>query len=866
MQELNRYAAVQKIEMRDLNLNNNMSGIVIIGGGAPVPREDYGELAERLHGLAVQGFPVPKSIAISMALLGRICDGDISCLEKVAAHFSSQELLQVRPSPEARILNGVPTFFNVGMSSATCKLIAKKVGDHIAKTIYGEFIHTFAIDVADIPLQSVLTIEEQIVDQTERIAALLGNYEKQTGETFPENTATQILRVCRAVMGKWTCPDRTLLNSARTTIEGMRLGVIIQAMADGTRGDGCGFGKLTSIDPEIGARKISGHLTVFRNGRPLFGGGENPIQSYLPGQVEHVSALFDNLRLHFHDPQQIEFAYDGTQIWLLDSMSAERAVSGAIRAAVELVEDGLITEKEALCHVDASNLGRVLHPQVKPGSSHNKVIATGIPASPGAAAGRIAFSSQAAERFVAAGKDCILVRAETGPEDFKAMHSAQGVLTGRGGLTSHAAVVARGLGVPCVVGASDIQISVVDQDSAFPQTRLLKTPLGDTQALHEGDIITVDGTTGNVLQGKADLVEPSLDQYFESFLSWADKVRDIGVQANADTIDEVRAAKKFKADGIGLCRTEHMYFEESQLTVMRHMLFAESREERKLVLQQLIQMQKRDFTEIFSEMPGRNVCIRLFDPPLHEFLPRAQGEIERLADDLGCHVKHVFQRADELKEFNPMLGLRGVRIGVVMPEIYEMQACAIFEAAVEVCRKGMDIIPEIMIPLVSANRELELVRDHVNKVADMVESESQVELKYRLGVMVETPRAALRSGDLAQNSDFLSFGTNDLTQMTYGLSRDDSQRFMEEYISQQVYPSDPFSTLDKEGVGELLRMAADRSREVKSDLTLSICGEHGGDPESIMFCRKIGFNHVSCSPYRVPIARLAAAQCVIADD
>lgn len=852
--------------MRDLGLNDNTSGIVIIGGGAPVPREDYGELAERLHGLAVQGFPVPKSIAISMAQFGSIWNGDSSSLEKVAAHFSSQELLEVRPSPEARILNGVPTFFNVGMSSAACKLIAKKVGDYIAKTIHGEFIHTFAVDVAGIPLQSVLTIEEQIDDPTERIAALLGYYKKQTGETFPEDTATQIFRVCRAIMGKWTGPDRTLLRSARTTIEGMRLGVIIQAMADGMRGDGCGYGKLTSIDPKTGARKISGHLTVFRHGQPLFGGGENPIQSYLPGQVEHVSALLDNLRLHFHDPQQIEFAYDGTQIWLLDSMSADRSVSGAIRAAVELVEDGLITEEEALCHVDASSLGRVLHPQVKPGSLHNKVIATGIPASPGAAAGKIAFSSRAAERFVAAGKDCILVRAETGPEDFKAMHSAQGVLTGRGGLTSHAAVVARGLGVPCVVGASDIQISVVDHDSASPQTRLLKTPLGEQQELQEGDIITVDGTTGNVLRGKADLVEPSLDQYFESFLSWADKVRDIGVQANADTIDEVRAAKKFKADGIGLCRTEHMYFEESQLAVMRHMLFAESSEERKLVLQQLIQMQKRDFTAIFSEMPGRNVCIRLFDPPLHEFLPRARGEIERLANDLGRHVRHVFQRADELKEFNPMLGLRGVRIGVVMPEIYEMQACAIFEAAVEVRRKGMDIIPEIMIPLVSANRELELVRDHVNEVADMVTRESQVELKYRLGVMVETPRAALRSGDLAQNSDFLSFGTNDLTQMTYGLSRDDSQRFMEEYISQQVYPSDPFSTLDKEGVGELLKMAADRAREVKSDLTLSICGEHGGDPESIMFCRKMGFNYVSCSPYRVPIARLAAAQCVIADD
>ena len=382
----------------------------------------------------------------------------------------------------------------------------------------------------------------------------------------------------------------------------------------------------------------------------------------------------------------------------------------------------------------------------------------------------------------------------------------------------------------------------------------------------EGDIITVDGTTGKVLRGSAGLVEPSLNEFFETFLTWADEVRDIGVRANADTSDEVKAALKFKADGIGLCRTEHMFFEESRLAVMRRMLFAESAGERKEVLRKLIEMQTSDFTELFRAMPGRPVCIRLFDPPLHEFLPRGREQMERLAEALQQDLKHVTQRADDLKEFNPMLGMRGVRVGVVMPEIYEMQARAIFEAAVEVKRSGMDPVPEIMIPLVSANREVDLVRDYVDGVAAMVRDENQTDFRYQLGVMVETPRAALRAGDLAKNSDFLSFGTNDLTQMTYGLSRDDSQRFIDEYIAQGVYQNDPFGTLDIEGVGELLDVAASRGRMMKQQLTLSICGEHGGDPKSIKFCRRIGFNYVSCSPYRVPIARLAAAQCAIEQD
>ncbi len=835
----------------------DIATIAIIGSGTAVPRGQFGERAARLHDLASHGFPVPRSVAVAAEEVDRIHQGSVPGLEQAAALFPPGILLAVRPSPESPILNGVKASFNIGMSDAARDVIAEQTGEITAYAIYADFIQTFAVDAAGIPPERVSAVEDAFPDPDERVAGLLTLYERETGETFPQDTLAQLERICRSAAGKWKCPGRAALRGAEPGARELRLGLIIQAMADGSRSDGCGSGVLSSIDRETGEAKESGHLTVFQGGRPLYGSGSEPAKEYLPGQADRMSSLLARLRRHFKDPQQIEFACDGSRVWLLDSVPAERSIPAAIRAAVELAGDGIISKEESLCRVSPGSLGRVLHPQVKPGS-RNPVIARGIPASPGAAAGMIAFSSRAAERFVAAGNACILVRAQTGPEDFRGMHTAQGVLTGRGGLTSHAAVVARGLGVPCVVGAADIQIGRHESGAAEEEC-VLKARTG--ARLHEGDVITVDGTTGTVLKGSAGLEEPSLNRYFETFLAWADEVRDMGVQANADTIDEVRAAKKFKADGIGLCRTEHMYFEESQLTVMRRMLFVETPEERMVALRQLTRMQKRDFTKIFREMPGRTVCIRLFDPPLHEFLPRARREMQRLAEELGRDLEHVMQRADELKEFNPMLGMRGVRVGIVMPEIYEMQARAIFEAAAEVSRQGLETVPEIMIPLVSANREVELVRRRVDKAAASVRDAARSQFQYRLGVMVETPRAALRAGDLARNSDFLSFGTNDLTQMTYGLSRDDSQRFMEDYISLGVYPGDPFGTLDKEGVGELLKIAAGRAREVRNKLTLSICGEHGGDPESIEFCREIGFDYVSCSPYRVPIARLAAAQC-----
>ena len=445
------------------------------------------------------------------------------------------------------------------------------------------------------------------------------------------------------------------------------------------------------------------------------------------------------------------------------------------------------------------------------------------------------------------------MRVETGPEDIRGMYTAKGVLTGRGGVTSHAAVIARGLGVPCVAGASDLY---------FDQKEQLLTA-SDGQVFREGDLITVDGTRGEVLKGATEFVEPMMNAEINEFLDWADEHRDLVVRANADTSNEARVAKKFKADGIGLCRTEHMFFGEARLTVMREMIFADSADERRSALDQLLGMQRSEFESMFEIMEGCPVCVRLFDPPLHEFLPHDRDEMQELAEALDLPISRVIARAEELREFNPMLGLRGVRLGVTVPEIYEMQARAIFEAAVNSNKRGSSIIPEIMVPLVSAHREMELVRKRVDLVAQSVKAELAANFEYSIGVMVETPRAALRAGDLAVESSFLSFGTNDLTQMTYGISRDDSQRFMEAYLEQGVFPLDPFSSLDLEGVGELLLTAAQRGRASKPELVLAICGEHGGDPSTIEFCRDAGFTYVSCSPYRVPIARLAAAQAAI---
>jgi pyruvate,orthophosphate dikinase len=556
-------------------------------------------------------------------------------------------------------------------------------------------------------------------------------------------------------------------------------------------------------------------------------------------------------RQRLREEMQIEFTLESGKLAILDAVRIVRSSSAAVHIAVDLARDGIIPREDALMRVDPKALSELLHRQVAPNAPRS-VLAKGIAASPGAATGKIVFTASDAQASAARGEAAVLVRRETGPEDIRGMHSVVAVLTERGGVTSHAAVIGRGLGLPCVVGASDMRIDGQK-----------KTVIGrNQQILREGDVITVDGTHGEVLVGHVETVEAGLNTAVTTLLGWADELRDIGIRANADTPRDAQTAKNFMADGIGLCRSEHMFFEADRLTVMREMIFAENEADRAASLERLLPMQRADFTELFQIMEGRPVCIRLLDPPLHEFLPADRSGLRDLAEALSLPLSRVTERVEQLSEYNPMLGLRGVRLGITVPEIYEMQARAIFEAAID---SGVDASPEIMIPLVSACREVELVKARIDAAAAAVRVERGQSFSYSLGVMVETPRAALRAGEIAAYSQFLSFGTNDLTQMTYGLSRDDAGRFMSSYVQQGVYEEDPFHRLDKEGVGELLTLGAERGRAARPEVVLSICGEHGGDPEAIAFIRQCGFTYVSCSPFRVPVARLAAAQCAIAD-
>lgn len=502
--------------------------------------------------------------------------------------------------------------------------------------------------------------------------------------------------------------------------------------------------------------------------------------------------------------------------------------------------------------IEPRTLTELLHRQIDPDAPRD-VLGTGIAASPGAASGKVVFSAAEAQACAARDEPCVLVRRETSPEDIRGMHAASAVLTERGGMTSHAAVIGRGIGVPCVVGASSIRFQTGKQQLTTPDGRIVRA----------GDVITVDGSSGQILAGEPAMLEAALDDAFHVLMGWADAERDIDIRANADTPADALTARNFNAQGIGLCRTEHMFFDEDRLTVMREMIFADDSTDRAAVLERLLPMQREDFIQLFRIMQGKPVCIRLFDPPLHEFLPTHRSGQRELAEALDIPLSDVTRRVEAMGEYNPMLGLRGVRLGITVPEIYDMQARAIFEATIEASKDGDPVVPEIMIPLVSAKREVEMVKARVDAVAAAVRSEQGVDFGFRLGVMVETPRAALRAAEIAPSVSFLSFGTNDLTQMTYGLSRDDAGRFMSSYVQQGVFPEDPFHVLDVDGVGELLSIGAERGRVAHPGITLSICGEHGGNPESIAFCRKAGFDYVSCSPFRVPVARLAAAQLAI---
>ncbi|OYX45315.1 MAG: pyruvate, phosphate dikinase [Rhodobacterales bacterium 32-67-9] len=811
----------------------------------------HGWRAKCLQRLIRIDLPVPRTVALPCETVRLIATGQMPDTEKLAAIFAGA-LVSIRPSPANPDWGGPGTVLNVGMNAAKHAELVRDHGAAHANALYLGFVQSYAIHVARLD-PDMFTAEPS----AEALAAALAAYEAEMDEGFPQSPAKQLGEVLRSMARAWEGTTARLLREAKGAPADAALGLVVQEMAQPVGPGLSGSGTIQLFEPVTGAPQVTGR---FRGLNPANRKAEETLylvkdkrgHSLEEAAPEVFARLQDHCRIcreRLREEMLIEFALENGALKVIDAVKMQRSSRAAVRIAVTLAQDKIISREEAILRVEPRALSELLHYQVDPRLPRDRV-ARGIAASPGAASGKIVFSAADAQAAAARDERCILVRRETAPEDIRGMHAAVAVLTERGGITSHAAVIARGLGLPCIVGASDLSLNSRD--------KVLK--VRDGRTFREGDVITVDGTNGEVLAGTAEMLEPALDEWFTTLLHWADNVRDIGVRGNADTPDDARTARMFEAEGIGLCRTEHMFFDEDRLTVMREMIFADTVKDRKVALDRLLPMQRADFIALFDIMAGLPVCIRLFDPPLHEFLPQDREGLRELAEALDRPLSEVTRRVEALSEFNPMLGMRGVRLGITIPEIYEMQARAIFEATVEASKRGAAVVPEVMIPLVSAKREVELIKTRVDAIAAAVRTSTGADFDYRLGVMVETPRAALRAGEIAQHAAFLSFGTNDLTQMTYGLSRDDAGRFMGDYVQQGVYPEDPFHVLDEDGVGELLLIGSTRGREMRPDVTLSVCGEHGGNPESIAFCRRAGLDYVSCSPFRVPVARLAAAQ------
>jgi pyruvate,orthophosphate dikinase len=705
---------------------------------------------------------------------------------------------------------------------------------------------------------------------------LVGEYkqivEQALGRPFPQDVTEQLWGAIRAVFDSWDSDRAKVYRRINAIPAEWGTAVNVQAMVFGNMGQTSATGVAFTRDPATGERAYYGEFLINAQGEDVVAGIRTPqyltraareaaaakplsMEEAMPQAYAELARVFELLERHYRDMQDIEFTVEQGRLFMLQTRSGKRTAKAALRMAVEMVREGLIDEREAVLRVDPMALDQLLHPTLDPAASRD-VLGRGLPASPGAASGAMVFDADTAERRAGMGEAVILVRVETSPEDIHGMHAAKGILTARGGMTSHAAVVARGMGRPCVSGASGLSIDLAGRTAR----------IGD-RTLPEGAIITLDGASGEIMAGEVPTIEPELVGDFAVLMEWADSHRRMRVRTNAETPADCRVARQFGAEGIGLCRTEHMFFDARRISAVRQMILAESEAGRRTALAKLLPEQRADFRAIFEVMAGLPVTIRLLDPPLHEFLPQADAEFADLAEVTGFGTDHLKRRAGELHEFNPMLGHRGCRLGITYPEIYEMQARAIFEAACEVAADGAAAsgapVPEVMIPLVATRRELEILRALVDRVAEKVFAERGRRIDYTVGTMIELPRAALRAGEIAAEARFFSFGTNDLTQTTLGVSRDDAARFLNPYVDQGIYPRDPFVTLDVEGVGELVTLAAQRGRAARPEIKLGICGEHGGDPASIAFCEGLKLDYVSASPYRVPIARLAAAQATL---
>lgn len=827
---------------------------------APVANNSHGGRAKCLQRLVRLDLPVPRTVALSFEAVHQIADGILPDLRAVLEQFDANALLCVRPSSEDPDWGGPGAILNIGMNEARYVDLGDTLGPEAAAALYLRFVQSYAVHVARLDPD---VFDDVKGDGAQALSQTLHAYEAESEEPFPMDRGEQLAGVLRSMARAWEGTTARLLRQAKGAPVDAGLGLVIQEMIPGVGLGVCGSGVLQLVNTTTGQPQITGRYLSQSQGRDALGAGGaalflekdsrgSSLEDVAPKAFAELKTHAALMRQRLREEMQVEFVIADGTVHILDGVRVPRGSRASVRIAVRLAQDDIISQQEAVMRIEPRSLNELLHRQIDPTAARD-ILAKGIAASPGAATGQIVFTSVEAQACAARREPCILVRRETSPEDIRGMHAAVAVLTERGGMTSHAAVIGRGLGLPCIVGAMSMEFDSREKRLTAPGGRVFKT----------GDIITIDGSSGQILAGRPALIEAALDDAFQTLMGWADAARDIDIRANADSPADAQTARNFNAQGIGLCRTEHMFFEPGRLTVMREMIFADDSTDRAAVLERLLPMQRDDFTQLFRIMQGQPVCIRLFDPPLHEFLPTTRTGQRELAEALNLPVSDVIRRAEAMREYNPMLGLRGVRLGITVPEIYDMQARAIFEATLDASVEGAPVVPEIMIPLVSAKREVELVKARIDAVAAAVRFERGQDFDFRLGVMVETPRAALRAAEFAPFCSFLSFGTNDLTQMTYGLSRDDAGRFMSDYVRQGVFPEDPFLSLDIDGVGELLQLGAERGRAANKGITLSICGEHGGNPDSIAFCRAAGFDYVSCSPFRVPGAILAAAQIAI---
>ena len=772
------------------------------------------------------------------------------------------------------------TILNLGLNDKTVKALASKTSNgRFAKDSYRRFIQMYGnvvmgvegyhfeelIENYKLTKGVLLDTDLDENDWDGLIEDFKRTVKDKANRDFPQDVHEQLLGAISAVFLSWDSKRAKVYRKLNHIPAEWGTAVNVQSMVFGNMGDDCATGVVFTRNPSDGENEIYGEYLINAQGEDVVAGTRTPqyitkkarqnakvkassMEESMPKVYKQLYKILKKLEKHYKDMQDVEFTVENKKLWMLQTRSGKRTAKSAVKIAVDMVKEKLISKKEAVLRIDPHSLDTLLHPTLDEKSTIN-VIANGLPASPGAASGKVVFTSEEAERLTSMMQDTILVRVETSPEDIQGMHAAKGILTARGGMTSHAAVVARGMGRPCVSGSSEIDINY--------ENKSFKT---SSMEIKEGDIITIDGSTGRIIEGSVATVKPEISGDFSKLMSWADSYRKLKIRTNSETPKDTKTAKDFGAEGIGLCRTEHMFFDEERILSVREMILSKTKEDRAKALDKLLPHQKKDFTEIFKIMNGLPVTVRLLDPPLHEFLPRTNKEIGELAEIVNLTVKEVETRIEELHEQNPMLGHRGCRLAISFPEIYEMQCRAIFEALCELKKnKIKSAFPEIMIPLVSTEAEIKIMKDLVKRIASMVQKENKLKIDFMVGTMIELPRAAIKAKEIAKHAEFFSFGTNDLTQTTFGISRDDSGKFLNDYLENKIFSIDPFLSID-EGVSDLVEIAVAKGKSQNKKIKLGICGEHGGDPKSISFCAKAGLNYVSCSPYRVPVARLAAAQ------